>query len=330
MRTANSFKRFGFFLGAVGLLWAPTALAQTPVNSSVQISGSCSKCDLSHRIMPRVSLQGSNFSGSDFSHSNVAGGKFYKSNLEGASFNKAYMMRVKGKGVNLRKAILRDATLTEATLIDSDISFADLRRADLTGANFTGSSFEGSILKSTDAMEANFEAVNFTGARLSHGNFEDASFKDADLTGVTFGDAILENCDFSGATMEGAHLYEATGLTQKQLKGACGDEATILPEGLRIRQCPEERAPRMLADNVREDISVTIAPAPHSPVAPPRMPYILKSKVYAQELEMEMSALDHAAAEIQAAMRDLPMGSPTHIRLEKSLELIAQARSQNE
>jgi hypothetical protein len=36
-----------------------------------------------------------------------------------------------------------------------------------------------------------------------------------------------------------ADLRRAEGLTQAQLDGACGDEATLLPDGLRLPSCAE-------------------------------------------------------------------------------------------
>jgi hypothetical protein len=32
-------------------------------------------------------------------------------------------------------------------------------------------------------------------------------------------------------------MHRAIGLTQRQLDGACGDEATTLPPGLSVRRC---------------------------------------------------------------------------------------------
>lgn len=348
MRNEILFKRLSFLLGATGLLWASPAFSQTPVSTSVRISGSCSKCDLSHRTMQRVSLQGSNFSESDFSHSNLSGGKFYGSNLEGASFNKAYMMRVEGENVNLHKSVLRDATLTEATLRNSNISYADLRRADLTRGDFSGSSFQGSLLKASDAIDATFDNVNFTGARLSHGNFTGASFKDANLSNVTFGDANLENSDFKDAELRGAHLYEATGLTQGQLNSACGDAHTILPEGMSISDCPEAPVADVLEVKRGDDRTFIYIQPPTAPT--PKVSYTaqaftraanLAEKIrimeeqqrqqeIAQEVQEAMSDLDIAINLIEQVLEDVPMGSPARTQLEQSREHLERARARGQ
>jgi uncharacterized protein YjbI with pentapeptide repeats len=318
-------KRLSIGIAVPAFLMAAPAFAQTPVNTSVQISGSCSKCDLSHKHMERMSLQGSNFAGSDFSHSNLSGGKFYKSNLAGASFNKAYMMRVEGDGVILHKSILRDATLTEATLTNSDLSLADLKRADLVRANFQGSSFKSAFLKAADAMEANFQAADMTGAKLTHGNFTNAKFTGAILKNVDFGDAIVEQCDFTGADLSGANLYSATGLTEYQLIGACGDERTILPEGMTLSVCPESESRAVMADAMQESSFAGAPSAPKPPAA--KVPFYLKSSSQNLDIVKEVSDIDMIIADIDSAMRDLPFNSPSRVKLENSVKRLEKMKA---
>jgi len=321
----NLMKKIGLGVATTGFLWAMPAFAQTPVNTSVQISGSCSKCDLSHKHMERMSLQGSNFAGSDFSHSNLSGGKFYKSNLAGASFNKAYMMRVEGDGVILHKSILRDATLTEATLTNSDLSLADLKRADLTNANFQGSSFKASFLKAADAMNANFNSTDMTGAKLTHGNFSNANFSDATLVNVDFGDAIIDNCNFSGADLSGANLYHVSGLLPEQLLMACGDENTILPEGMSLSICENSQKPALVA-NVEEN-KVVVA-APRVATAPPApVPFYLKSSSQDRGVAENVSDIDLAITNIDAALRDLPFNSPVRVKLENAVKHLEKTKA---
>jgi uncharacterized protein YjbI with pentapeptide repeats len=74
------------------------------------------------------------------------------------------------------------------------------------------------------------------------GVFSSSSFAGANLTNAVFVGAFLEGANFSGATLTGANfsgaqLGRATGLTQGRLNGACGDESTVLPGGLRIPRC---------------------------------------------------------------------------------------------
>lgn len=307
-----------------------SAWAQTPVSTSVQMSGSCSKCDLSHRDMERASLQGSNFSGSNFSHSNLSGSKFYKSNLAEASFNKAYMMRIKGDDVILHKSNLRDATLSEATLTNSNLSHADLRRADLTEGNFEGSSFQGSILKATDAMDANFKGTNFHGAYLTHGNFTDADFSHSILTNTVFGDAILDDSIFLDANLSGANLFDVNGLRQEQLDQACGNEKTVLPEGLSIRTCEPTQPAQLMADQQgASTLQESYMPTPPAPIARRTIPYYLQSESQKAAPVQTVSDYDTAINLLEQELRSKPMNSPSRARIERVITLIENARAKS-
>lgn len=310
MRRKTHLKHIGFGFIALGLSAAFPALAQTQVSASVNMSGSCASCDLSNRVMPRLSLQGSNFSGSNFSRSNLSGAKFHKSNLTGASFHKAYLMRVEGGYTNMHNSNLRDATLIEARLTNSDISNADLRRADLTKGVFSNSNFVFSDLTSSDAVGADFRSANFANATLNHGDFSDVDFTKSNFIKTKFGDAILTNANFMGANLSGANLLNVQGLTQVQLDSACGDDKTILPNGLALKQCTA-----IAAEPVTVMAELNFAPpAPTYPAQP-------------RQVVDKAMAIDLALVEIEATLRDLPLSSPLHKRLSKSRTLLEQAKA---
>jgi len=321
MRIRTFHKRLGFGLGVIGVLWASPAFAQTPVSTKLQFSGSCSKCDLSYRTMPGLSMRGSNFSGSDFSHANLSGGSLHLSNLAGASFHKAYMMRVSGEGVILQNAILRNTTLTEASLLSSDISNADLRRADLTRGNFSGSDFSGSVLKSCDAVDANFTGANFTDAKLNHGNFDGADFTSAIMVNTDFGNAVVSHSIFQGANLSKADMSDVSGLTQEQLVGACGNAKTRLPEGLILSNCPETK------------IQSAEAMLDLAPIKAPRQTMFYSSKqirrpARRQNIDLAVAELDRAIAEIESTMQNLPLDNPTRERLSATRELLEKAKKE--
>ncbi|MNN33713.1 Pentapeptide repeats (8 copies) [compost metagenome] len=74
------------------------------------------------------------------------------------------------------------------------------------------------------------------------GVFSGSNFAGADLTNASFVGAYLDGSTMSGAklngtNLSGAQLARAVGLTQGQLNQACGDDATVLPSGLRIPAC---------------------------------------------------------------------------------------------
>ena len=111
------------------------------------------------------------------------------------------------RGLNLAGARLRQADLSLTVMNRTRFSRADMRDVEAYGGVFSGS--------------------NFAGADLTN-----ASFVGAYLDGSTMSGAKL-----SGTNLSGAQLARAIGLTQGQLNQACGDDATVLPSGLRIPAC---------------------------------------------------------------------------------------------
>ena len=103
-----------------------------------------------------------------------------------------------------------------------DLSHADLNGMDLNNQNLSGKPMawakaRGASLRSTDFSRANAAFMDFT---------------EANLVGAKFDGALLRLTRFPGA-----NLSHAEGLTQKMLDEACGDAATVLPDGLTIRPC---------------------------------------------------------------------------------------------
>ncbi len=323
----NFCKKIGIGLGLMGVFIAPTALAQTPVvSASVHISGSCADCDLSDRSMPRLSLRNSNFSNSNFSRSNLSGGKFHGSNLSGASFQKAYLMRVEGENINMRGAVLRDASLIEAKLKKCDISQADLRRADLTRGDFTGTHFLVSNFIDVDAVDAVFVSSDFTGAKLNNSDFTGADFTSAVFTNVEFGDAIVYNANFTKADLSGANLRSAQGLTQKQINLACGNDVTKLPGLMYITTCVDRHA---------YDLDAALGAPLHLVTASKSTTFFLEDEQHFERFVIEKPGLaadtpteiDLALREVEAAMRDLPIESPTRKRLSKARTILIKMQS---
>ncbi len=110
-------------------------------------------------------------------------------------------------GRNLSRSRLRQADMTAAEADRSNFSRADLSIANMYGIRATGANFSGANLSQASLVGGYFAGANFTGANLS------------------------------GADLSGIEARNARGLTQAQLNSACGDEATELPRGLRIRSC---------------------------------------------------------------------------------------------
>lgn len=311
-------KSFSVGIIAASTLGLPSqALAQSalsrPVSTSVQFSGSCSGCDLSNRVMPRISMQESNFSGSDFSHSNLSGAKIFQSNFSNASFHKAYLMRIEGRKVNLSQSILRDSNLTEAELKNSDFSNVDLRGADMTRGVFDGSDFTNANLESVNAADSIFRNSDFSNTHLHHADFTRADLSGVNFTGSDLGDMILTDSQLAKAILTDTKMGNVVGLSADALRGACGNAGTILPANIEISTCVS--AEQQSAASAVLDGAVL----PRSTFAD-QVRNVARTQSRAFEIEQAISELD-------AAMRDLPIDSPTRARLVKSRDHLEKARA---
>jgi uncharacterized protein YjbI with pentapeptide repeats len=130
-------------------------------------------------------------------------------------------------GASCPRCNLFQADFGNLELKGRNFAGARLRQADMSAAVMNQTSFAGGDLRDVNAYGAVFTGSNFAGANLTN-----ASFVGAYLQGANFRGATLDGVNFSGAEMD-----HAVGLTQGQLRGACGDEATTLPRGLRLRRC---------------------------------------------------------------------------------------------
>lgn len=130
-------------------------------------------------------------------------------------------------GASCPRCNLFQADFANAELKGRNFAGARLRQADLSASVMNRTSFAGADMRDVNAYGGVFSSANFGGADLTH-----ASFVGAYLQGANFAGARLEGTNFSGAEMD-----HARGLTPGQLAAACGDEATTLPPGLRLRPC---------------------------------------------------------------------------------------------
>jgi len=134
--------------------------------------------------------------------------------------------RVRG-GASCPRCNLFQADLSNLTLKGLNLSGSRLRQADLSLAIMNRTSFAGADLRDVNAYGGVFSSASFAGANLTN-----STWVGTYLQGANFRRATLAGANFSGAEMD-----RAAGLTQGQLNGACGDESTRLPPGLRIPAC---------------------------------------------------------------------------------------------
>jgi uncharacterized protein YjbI with pentapeptide repeats len=140
--------------------------------------------------------------------------------------NAAQIGKARG-GASCPGCNLFQADFGNAKLSGRNYAGARLRQADMSAAIMSGTSFAGADLRDVEAYGAVFSNANFARANLTNASFVGTYLHGANLSG-----AILDGVNFSGA-----ELGRARGLTQGQLNHACGDEATELPPGLRLRAC---------------------------------------------------------------------------------------------
>jgi len=94
--------------------------------------------------------------------------------------------RNRGKGAQLRKAVL---------------VLAPLAGADLSGANLAGANLSGAHLESSDLRDANLRGANLTNANLAG-----ADLRGADLREASLRRAVLSDADFRSALMHDVDL----------------------------------------------------------------------------------------------------------------------------
>ena len=129
------------------------------------------------------------------------------------------------------------ASCPRCNLFQADFSNLEMKGRDFAGARLRQADFSAAVMNHTTFAGGDLRDLNAYGAVLSG-----ASFAGANLTNASFVGAYLEGANFRGATLDGvnfsgAEMARAVGLTQGQLNGACGDAATTLPRGLRLRGC---------------------------------------------------------------------------------------------
>lgn len=108
-----------------------------------------------------------------------------------------------------------------------NLAGARVRQADLSLVVMNRTRFTGADLRDVEAYGGVFSSSNFARADLTN-----SSWVGTYLNGSSFAGAVLTGANFSGAS-----LARATGLTQRQLSGACGDASTVLPRGLSVPAC---------------------------------------------------------------------------------------------
>ena len=143
------------------------------------------------------------------------------------------------RNADLRNRALNKANLSGAYLVGARLDNSALVGADLSGAHLAGADFSAANLERADLTGADLTRTMLGGSRLRHAILSRARLSDAKLA-----DADLTGARLEGTRLQGAELAQARGLTQEQLDQACGNQVTILPNGLRLSPCKENELDR--------------------------------------------------------------------------------------
>lgn len=105
----------------------------------------------------------------------------------------------------------------------------------LEGADLAGAEMKEMDLAGVKFDDANLREADLEGARLAGADFEGADLRGADLekadaSGADFSEARMRGADLEGTDLRGADLRQAKGLTRAQLRDACVDATTRLPD----------------------------------------------------------------------------------------------------
>lgn len=170
-------------------------------------------------------LDDSDFTGSRFDNANLILSSFDDSTFKGASLVKADMTRA-----SLVDTLFEDADLTKAAGFRAVFDDVTIKNTIMTKTEFFRASFIEADISGVDWSKSELGRVNFTEAQLERVNF---SF--SNLSRVAFTEAKLENVNFYGAytyltKFEGVDLRQVQNLSQLQLRLACGNAETQLPE----------------------------------------------------------------------------------------------------
>lgn len=194
--------------------------------------------DLADAQLAQVDLRETALSGALFDGANLSGALLYFSTLSRARVRHANLTQANLYGATLQKADFSAACLEHAKLQNVRAQGADFERVDMQHAYVMGALLDAAHLKGANLAEAHLNRVRLVGADLQDANLQGAALSFGNLERADLTGADLTGADLSETVLDGADLSSATGLTQAQLDGACGDARTRLPQGLQISRHP--------------------------------------------------------------------------------------------
>lgn len=173
----------------------------------------------------------------------MSGSNLQKSDLSGADLSSTDLRNSNFSNANLNKTNLMRATMAGSTAVGANFEHVQSYRTSFKNSDFTNASFAKAELGRADFSGSNLSMTSFFKADLGRANFDNAILKDnnfarANLSRVDFSKARLsgtfnvENAFLLQTNIEDRDMTKTIGLVQWQVDMACGNDNTILPEGL--------------------------------------------------------------------------------------------------
>ncbi len=173
-------------------------------------------------------LSGNDLRNGNFRQTNFASTDLRTTRIDRADFTKAVLVRAAIDESSARQTIFEKAIGYRASFQNSDLTDAIFHKSELLRANFSGSVLTGADFSKSDAARTMFD-----GAIMGNNNFSFANIARADFRkAVVSGPIIIEGAFSFQTRFEGVDLTIFVGLQQWQVDMACGDETTVLAEGL--------------------------------------------------------------------------------------------------
>lgn len=169
-----------------------------------------------------------NFSGANFTRSDLSASDLRNSNLKNTIFVKTNLVRASLSGSDAENANFEGVIASRTDFSKVNFKNANFLKAEVSRSNFSNSNLENAVMSKADFSRVNFFNSNLKGVNLS--------FTDISRTNLT-NISIDENFTLEGSYMfltriEGVDLSSLKTLKQWQIDMACGNDATILPQGI--------------------------------------------------------------------------------------------------
>lgn len=169
-----------------------------------------------------------NFSSSNFTRADLSASDLRNSNLQKVTFLKTNLVRASLAGSNAEGANFEGVVASRTDFSNGNYKNASFLKAEIARSNFSNSNLENANMSKADFSRVNFFNSNLKGVSLDFTNISRTN-----LTGILIDEKFsLEGAYMFLTRIEGLDLSASKTLKQWQINMACGNEKTILPEGI--------------------------------------------------------------------------------------------------